>query len=440
MRKVFSLIGVFLLLHLAALPIWAEPEEDSGPKPPEIKASVALLVDRTSGRVLYEKDADAKRYPASTTKIMTALLAIEALDPAQIAVASQTAVDIDRDGSNMGILAGEELTVEQLIYGLLVQSANDAANVLAEEVSGSIPAFVEKMNARAAELGMNGTHFANPHGYHDDNHYTTARDLYLLADAAMAHDLFRKAVSTPTYEIPATNRYKTVRNFSNNNALINPMKGRKYLYSAATGIKTGHTSKAGNCLVASAEKDGSSFLCVVLDAPDENGTNYSFADPIALFQYGFTNFKTQTVSDMEEILATKEVKWAAGGTQAVLSAKEPLTALLPVGYDAAKLEKTLAVPDEIKAPVAEGETVGTITYVYDGTELGKIELISKTAVKKSYMRMIFGTLFHYLLSVWVMVPLGVLVAVILVLRWMELRRQKRRRRQRKYANRRSYYQ
>ena len=139
-------------------------------------------------------------------------------------------------------------------------------------------------------------------------------------------------------------------------------------------------------------------------------------------------------------MATKEVKWAAGGTQAVLSAKEPLTALLPVGYDAAKLEKTLAVPDEIKAPVAEGETVGTITYVYDGTELGKIELISKTAVKKSYMRMIFGTLFHYLLSVWVMVPLGVLVAVILVLRWMELRRQKRRRRQRKYANRRSYYQ
>lgn len=108
-----------------------------------------------------------------------------------------------------------------------------------------------------------------------------------------------------------------------------------------------------------------------------------------------------------------------GGTPGVLSAKEPLTALLPVGYDAAKLEKTLAVPDEIKAPVAEGETVGTITYVYDGTELGKIELISKTAVKKSYMRMIFGTLFHYLLSVWVMVPLGVLVAVILVLRWME---------------------
>ena len=440
MRKVFSLIGVFLLMHLAVLPIWAEPEGDSGPKPPEIKASAAILADRASGRVLYEKDADAKRYPASTTKIMTALLAIEALDPAKLAVASQTAVDIDRDGSNMGILAGEELTVEQLIYGLLVESANDAANVLAEEVSGSIPAFVAQMNARAADLGMNGTHFANPHGYHDDNHYTTARDLYVLADAAMAHELFRKAVSTPTYEIPATNRYKTVRTLSNNNSLINPMKGRKYLYSAATGIKTGHTSKAGNCLVASAEKDGSSFLCVVLDAPNENGTNYSFADPIALFQYGFTNFKTQTVSDMEEILATKEVKWAAGGKQAVLSAKEPLTALLPVSYDAARLEKTLAVSDELKAPVAEGETVGTITYVYDGTELGKIELISKTAVKKSYMRMIFGTLFHYLLSVWVMLPLGILVAVILVLRWIELRRQSRRRRQRKYANRRSYYQ
>lgn len=440
MKKTLSLISAFLLLLVFMTSVFAEQNNKQDENKPNIQATSAILVDRASGRILYEKEADAKRYPASTTKIMTALLAIEQLNPTDTAIASQTAVDVDRDGSNMGILAGEELNVEQLLYGLLVHSANDAANVLAEEVSGSIEAFVAEMNIRAGELGMSGTHFANPHGYHDDNHYTTARDLYLLANEAMKNELFAEIVATPTYEIPPTNRYKEIRYLSNNNSLINPMKGRKYLYSPATGIKTGHTSKAGNCLVSSAEKDGSSLYCVVLDAPNTDGTNYSFADTITLFKFGFENYKTQSISDLDEIMATKEVKWAAKNAQAVLTAKEPLRALLPVNYETDKLTKVLSVPDVIKAPIAEGETVGTITYSYDGIELGQVELINKKAIKKSYMRMIFGTIFHCVLSVWVMAPLGIFVVVLLILRWRELKRRSRRRRQRKYANRRSFYQ
>lgn len=435
MKKVFSWMSIFLLLLQLSPLVFAEES-----KQPDIKATSAVLVDSASGRVLYEKEAKAKCYPASTTKIMTGLLALENLNLGDAVTASATAVDVDRDGSNMGILEGEILTVEQLLYGLMVHSANDAANVLAEAVSGSLSAFVEKMNTRAAELGMENTHFANPHGYHDDNHYTSAYDLYLLAKVAMQNEVFAKIVGTPTYEIPPTNRYKETRSLSNNNALINPMKGRKYLYSAATGVKTGHTSKAGNCLVSSAEKNGSSFLCVVLNAPNENGTNYSFADTISLLDYGFQNFKTQTISDTEEILATKEVKWAAGNAQAVLTAKEPFTALLPADFDKASLEKTLTVEEGIKAPLAEGETVGKITYTYDGTVIGETELVNKKAIKRSYMRMIFGTLLHWILSVWVMVPLGIIVAVLLVLRWREMKRRQKRRRQRKYANRRNFYQ
>lgn len=435
MKKVFSWMSIFLLL--LQLSPWVFAEES---KQPDIKATSAVLVDSASGRVLYEKDAKAKCYPASTTKIMTGLLALENLNLGDSVTASATAVDVDRDGSNMGILEGEILTVEQLLYGLMVHSANDAANVLAEAVSGSLSAFVEKMNGRAAELGMENTHFANPHGYHDDNHYTSAYDLYLLAKVAMQNETFAKIVATPTYEIPPTNRYKETRSLSNNNALINPMKGRKYLYSAATGVKTGHTSKAGNCLVSSAEKNGSSFLCVVLNAPNENGTNYSFADTISLLDYGFENFKTQTISDTDEILATKEVKWASKNAQAVLTAKEPFTALLPADFDKASLEKTLTVEEGIKAPLAEGETVGKITYTYDGTVIGETELVNKKAIKRSYMRMIFGTLLHWILSVWVMVPLGILVVVLLVLRWREMKRRQKRRRQRKYANRRNFYQ
>ncbi len=432
MKKILSTLCALLILFTICTPAFADL--------PSVQAQSAILVDKKTGRILFEKNADEKCYPASTTKIMTALLAIEQLNPENIAVASQTAVDVDRDGSNMGILAGEQLSIEQLLYGLMVHSANDAANVLAEEVSGSIEAFVTEMNSRAAALGMTGTNFANPHGYHDDNHYTTARDLYRLADVAMQNELFAKIVATPTYEIPPTEKYDEIRYLSNNNSLINPMKGRKYLYSAATGIKTGHTSKAGNCLVSSAEKDGSSFICVVLNAPNTDGTNYSFADTIALFNYGFENFKTQTISDIDEIMATKEVKWAKKNAQAILTAKEPLSALLPVNYEREKLIKTLSVPDVLKAPIKEGEKIGTITYSYDGITLGEVELINKKAIKKSYLKMIFGTLLSWILSIWVMGPLGILVIILLILRYRELKRQSRRRRQRKYANRRNYYQ
>ena len=435
MKKTLTLISAFLLLFSLCVNTYSVEIPN-----PKIEAASAILIDAKSDYILYEKDADLKCYPASTTKIMTALLAIEKLDTTAIATASETAVDVDRDGSNMGILAREVLTVEQLLYGLLVHSANDAANVLAEEVSGSIEAFVADMNIRAAELGMTGTHFANPHGYHDDNHYTTARDMSILAKEVMKNELFRKIVSTPTYEIPPTNRYTEIRYFSNNNSLINPMKGRKYLYTAATGIKTGHTSVAGNCLVSSAEKDGASYICVVLKAPNTDGINYSFADTITLFDWGFDNFKMQTISDIDEIMATKEVRWAKKGAQAILTAKEPLNALLPRGYSQDKLLKTLNEPEKITAPVKEGETVGSITYSYDGRVLGEVELINKKAVKRSFFKMIFGTLISWILSIWVMGPLGIIAALLLLLRYRELKRQSKRRSQRKYANRRNFYQ
>ncbi len=434
MKKMFCLILAFIVLAGLTVPAMGETENSI-----ELEASSAILMDAKSGRVLYEKDADAKRYPASTTKILTALLAIENLDPEAIVTISESAVDIDRDGSNMGLLNGEELTVRQLLYGLLVDSANDAANALGEEVAGSQEAFTQRMNARAAELGATGSNFMNPHGYHDDNHYTTARDLCLIAREAMKYQLFSEIVSTTKYQIEPTNKYHEIREFSNRNALINPAMGRKYLFSAATGIKTGHTSKAGKCLVASAEKDGAEYLCVVLDAPQVDDVNHSFADPITLFNYAFKNYRMQTLSDTEEIVATKEVQWASGGAQAVLSTKEPLRVLLPVGYDKSKLETELAIPDTVTAPVAEGQAVGHITYSYDGYTLGSVELVNKKEVGISYIRMIFGTILGWLLSAWVMVPLGILVAIILILRWNELRRQKKLREKRKNASRRNFY-
>ena len=213
MRKITLLFVTFILIF-STLPISAA--EDSAP---EIQSTSAIMMQAGTGRIMYEKDPDAKAYPASTTKIMTGLLAVENLDPKTELTVSESAIQIDRDGSNMGLLKDEVLTVEQLIYGLLVHSANDAANVLAEAVAGNIPAFVDKMNVRAAELGMDHTHFVNTHGYHDDEHYTTARDLLKLAVEAMKNDLFRQVVATATYTIPPTNKYPEERILSNNNSL-----------------------------------------------------------------------------------------------------------------------------------------------------------------------------------------------------------------------------
>ena len=438
MNKTVSLLAVLLILLQFGTVAMAE-EEKSEDGSPYIEASSAILIEANSGRVFFEQNADDKRYPASTTKVMTAVLALEALDPAAVATASQTAVDVDRDGSNMGILSGEELTVEQLLYGLLVHSANDAANVLAEQVSGSIETFVELMNTKAAELGMKDTHFVNTHGYHDDNHYTTARDMAKLALYAVQNETFQKIVSTATYDIPPTNKYTKVRNLSNNNALINPMKGQKYLYSPAKGIKTGHTSKAGHCLLSEAEKNDLHYICVVMDAPVKQGIDYSFQDTINLFNYGFKNFKFQTIASDSDIVSTKEVKWAAKGEQAVLYAKEPFSVILPADYNKDLLTTSVSVPDEVKAPVAQGQAVGTITYSYDGAELGTMELVAGKEVKKSYFRMIFGTLGKIVFSVWFMVPLGIVVVILIILRMNDLKRKKMMRRRKKYMSRKNFY-
>jgi len=433
-RKLSCIVLISLLFLFIFTPVsFAEEKE------PEIASKHAILAQAGTGRILYEKDADAKAYPASTTKIMTALLAIENLDPAAPLTASETAVQIDRDGSNMGILRDEVLTVEQLLYGLLVHSANDAANVLAEAVAGDIASFVDMMNVRAAELGMTNTHFANTHGYHDSEHYTTARDLLTLSMHAMQNELFAKIVGTAQYEIPPTEKYKEIRYLSNNNALINPMKGHKYLYSPAKGIKTGHTADAGYCLTSYAEKGDKEFFCVTLDAPVEDDNIYSFNDTIALLDYGFNNFTVQNISDTNEIVSTHKAYWAKGNEQVILSAASPLEVLLPAGFNNENLTKEIYVEEEIYAPVGKGDILGRAEYFYDGVSLGTVDLIAARSVERSFFRMVFSTVFNIIFSVWVMTPLAIIVVLLIVRSTIESRKRRQARERRRQQARQNFY-
>lgn len=387
---------------------------------PEITAEAAFLINPSTNTVLYEKNADKRMYPASTTKIMTAYLALIKLDLSKELTASATAVDIDRDGSNMGLSQGEVLTGKQLLESLMIHSANDAANVLAEAAAGSISGFVDLMNATALELGMKNTHFANPHGYHDENHYTTARDMAILAKKAMENETFAQMSAMTSLVIPPTNKYKTDRIFRTRNSLINPYSDISLQYRFATGIKTGHTSDAGYCFVGSAVRNELDLISVVFNCPN---FNQSFKDTKAMFEYAYSKYRMRTVIKSDEIASTCKVRWALGKDHLVLKTKDNVKALLPRDTYAAELLKSeFIINDKITAPVKEGDVLGNAKFYYDGELVAEAELLASRSVSRNVVKQIFS----YLLNGWFLAALGLLVLVILYNKAVTSRRRKNR--------------
>lgn len=270
------------------------PQEYNWPQAPDIVAQSAILIDADTGAILYEKDAHAKGYPASTTKILTGLLTIEncGLDET-VTFSSAAANSVTYEDASLGTKAGEQYSVEQALYGLLLYSANEIAYGLAEHVSGSLAAFTELMNKRAKELGAINTHFANASGLHDVNHYTTAYDMAMIAKGCYNNSTFVNIDSTSTtYTIPPTNKTDTARNFKHRHLML---KGRQYYYEYCKGGKTGFTDQAGYTLVTFAEKDDMRLICVCFKSGDKE----RFTDTRSLFDWGFNNFKKSTTSDTQ---------------------------------------------------------------------------------------------------------------------------------------------
>lgn len=269
-------------------------QEYDWPQAPDIVAQSAILIDADTGAILYEKDAHAKGYPASTTKILTGLLTIEncGLDET-VTFSSAAANSVTYEDASLGTKAGEQYSVEQALYGLLLYSANEIAYGLAEHVSGSLAAFTELMNKRAKELGAINTHFANASGLHDVNHYTTAYDMAMIAKGCYNNSTFVNIDSTSTtYTIPPTNKTDTARNFKHRHLML---KGRQYYYEYCKGGKTGFTDQAGYTLVTFAEKDDMRLICVCFKSGDKE----RFTDTRSLFDWGFNNFKKSTTSDTQ---------------------------------------------------------------------------------------------------------------------------------------------
>ena len=376
--KIRRFLSIFLLaVLLATLTVPAYGLED-----PAIRAKAALLVDISSDTVLYEKDIHDELDIASTTKIMSALLIFEALDRGDlrmdqsITATASALKGLPEDGSTADIVEGETLTVEQLLYCMLVISANETCNILGEALDGSVDAFVAHMNQRAQELGCKNTHFANTTGLTKSGHYSSAWDLYLITREAMTHDDFMTIVNTKSYEIPPTNKTEDERVLHSTNALISNWRLAGYLYSGAQGIKTGSTDAAGQCLVSSAVRGSRTLVSVVLGAQKaekENGAGYiveSFTETARLFDYGFDNFASRQVLDENELIQEVPVALSKQVSSVAVHPAETTEAMLPKDVKA-------------NAPIAAGDRLGEITVSYNGQDCVTVPLLAVADVSVS---------------------------------------------------------
>ena len=300
---------------------------------------------------------------------MTAILTLENCELTDIATVSHNAIyNVPNGYAHAYLVEGEELTIYQLLNILLIPSANDAAFVLAEHIAGSIQSFSTMMNTKALEIGCKNTHFVNPNGIHDDDHYSTAYDLALIGRYAMQYDVFREIVSSVVYTLPATNKYPEAnRSFKQTNSLVVPDDRDSvdnYYYPYAIGIKTGYTSPAGECIVASSKKDDLEFIVVILGADKlDNGLSARFTDCKNLFNYAFENFKTYTINEENSVLKQLQISNAnIFNNKLDVVVQDKITLLLKNDIPTDSISPIIDISNDLVAPISKNSIIGTISY------------------------------------------------------------------------------
>ena len=354
-----------------------------------VNAKAALIVETNTGKIIYEKDIYEQNYPASVTKILTAILTIENCELDDVATVSQSAISHIPTGYVIAPLyVGEQITIKDLLYALMLKSANDAAYVLAEHVGGSVDGFSEMMNKKAEELGCKKTHFVNPNGIHNQNHYTTAYDMYLISNYAMKNEKFKEVVSTYEYTLSPTNKHPLKdRIMKNTNNFVNPKNA--YYNKIINGIKTGTTKQAGNCLITNSSDNGLEFITVVLGAQTANS---KFSETKKMISFAYDNYKLTEVHKKGDIIQNIEVKKATKKTKDLnLVISDDITAMANKKIKVDEIKPEIVLNDDIKAPIEQGQELGIIKYNVDGLEY-KAKLLAETEVelKTYYIEALIG--------------------------------------------------
>ena len=374
-------LTAFLLLYSLIFQISTVTFASPIPKP-DISSEAAVLMDADTGIIIYQKNPEEKLYPASITKIMTAMLAINAYggDPGKRISFSKEAVDLPYDSSSIAMNAGDTLTVQQALYGLMISSANEVANALAENIGESINHFVDMMNGKAEALGAKNTHFANPNGLFDPNHYTCAYDMALFMREAVKSPVFVDAGSKIKYDIPPTETQPEVRGLNATNKLILP--GGKYYRDYIKASKTGFTDEAKHTLAAYGEKDGHRLISVILKAEK----NKDYEDTIALMDYGFGSYQQTTILQASSVVTSVTVVMDPDNAKAnraiPLYAKDDVSGVYPSCVTERSVSLEYKVPVQVDPPIKAGDPIGTLVVKYQGAPLSEISLYASESVDK----------------------------------------------------------
>ena len=361
MKKIISAVLAFLCLIplLKSVPVSAQELS--------LSAKSAILIEAESGTLLYQKNAFVKRPMASTTKIMTALVAIESGNIDRLVKIDDRAREIE--GSSIYLAEGEVLSMRDLLYALLLASANDAAAAIAYEVSGSIEKFAKLMNKKADELGLSSTHFTNPHGLHDDEHYTTAYDLAMITLAALKNEIFLEICSSKSKVIPL-NVDEGRRYLTNHNKLLRT-------YNGCIGVKTGFTKASGRCLVSAAEREGLRLIAVTLGAPDD------WRDHTAMLDFGFERYTRLTLAKKGEFTSSLDVM---GGNLSEVVVANAHNASAFMKKEHGRIEYKIECMRPLFAPIERGEEVGRLIYYQNGREISSSPLVAVTKVEKKQIK------------------------------------------------------
>jgi len=431
--KLFPLILIICLVLSVAAPTAAALED------PQLPAKAAVLLDMNTGRILYSLNADEKRAPASLTKIMTVLLALEAVDRGEVSLDEMITAQadcrtgMDESSSTSGIQPGAQVSMRELLYCAMLQSANEACNIIASRLSGSIDSFVGRMNQRAAELGCVNTNFVTTNGLSAEGHYSTAYDLSLITREAMKHSLFVEISNTLSH-VPESEAVNAGETMYNSNALLHetPAYPGDYVYEYASGVKTGYTRAAGYCLISTAEKEDINVLAVVmgcdgwLNASIETYRNFEAS--ITLYDWAFDNFGYRTVLSSADPIQKVNVELAKGDGLAILRPQEDVTLLLPTDIDSAEISTAVTVyEDKLVAPIEAGTVLGEARIIIGEEDYGTVRLVNGTAVELAKGEFIKQKLIAFFSNGWVIALIVVVLLfastyLTLVIRYRRLRK------------------
>ena len=423
MKRISVIVLSVIIICLSVFPVSAVDYKFNA----DTVSDEVYLENLNAGAVVYEKNSNKRSYPASTTKIMTFIITAENvsdLENTSVTIKQDIISGLDLESTVMGLSShiGEKVSVKDLLYGLMLPSGNDAALVLADYVGGGISGFVEKMNAKAAELGCKNTHFANPHGLYDTNHYSTAHDMALIAKHAMKIKGFMDICNTVYY---TPDGFKTLHN--TNYMLDSEAEGGQYYYQYTKGIKTGYLDEAGKCLVTSSDKNGDKYLCVCLGAAFSyaENVNYAMKDSAKLYDWAYKNLGVQTIYGTADSLASVDVKYVRNGKTLEAVPEKEISAFLPNNYDKKKLKVEINCPEQVDAPVTQGDVLGTVSVKYEDLDLGVTNLVAAEDVERDISPLEVFVTEHMQLIIIVSAVLVLIIVLLIVL--ISVRRKARRR-------------